>query len=116
MSQGHATQLLKHGMAEITPGLRLHYATAWDGNRIIVLLHVFPQTGNKEQSSELMRARGFNGYGDLKPVNLPKPEASNGKCWCGYMTVGGKRMYVVLTSHRFAARGETPVLPVYGGE
>jgi hypothetical protein len=39
-----------------------------------------------------------------------------GKCWCGYMTVGGKRMYVVLTSHRIAARGETPVLPVYGDE
>jgi len=65
-----------------------------------------------------MKARGFNGYGDLKPVNLPKPEASNGIVLvrCGYMTVGGKRMYVVLTSHRIAARGETPVLPIHGGE
>ena len=26
-----------------------------------------------------MRARGFNGYGDLELVNLPKPEVSNGK-------------------------------------
>jgi NADPH2:quinone reductase len=26
-----------------------------------------------------MRARGFNGYGDLKLVNLPKPEVSIGK-------------------------------------
>jgi NADPH:quinone reductase len=26
-----------------------------------------------------MRARGFNGYGDLKLANLPKPEVSNGR-------------------------------------
>jgi NADPH:quinone reductase len=26
-----------------------------------------------------MRARGFNGYGDLELVNIPKPEVSNGK-------------------------------------
>ena len=26
-----------------------------------------------------MRARGFNGYGDLKLVNFPKPEVANGK-------------------------------------
>ena len=26
-----------------------------------------------------MRASGFNGYGDLELVSLPKPEASNGK-------------------------------------
>ena len=34
MSQGHATQLLKHGMAEITPALRLHYGTGgeWKPN------------------------------------------------------------------------------------
>jgi pimeloyl-ACP methyl ester carboxylesterase len=36
--------LLKHGMAEINRGLRLHYVTAGDGNRMIVLLHGFPQT------------------------------------------------------------------------
>ena len=28
---------------------------------------------------QAMRARGFNGYGDLKLVSLPKPEISNGK-------------------------------------
>jgi hypothetical protein len=38
------SHLLKHGMAEINPGLRLHYVTAGDGNRMIVLLHGFPQT------------------------------------------------------------------------
>src|ERR1700745_1312453 len=26
-----------------------------------------------------MRARGFNGYGDLELIDLPKPEASDGK-------------------------------------
>jgi NADPH2:quinone reductase len=26
-----------------------------------------------------MRARGFNGYGDLQLVNLPKPELSDGR-------------------------------------
>ena len=62
-----------------------------------------------------MRARRFNGYGDLKLVNLPKPEASNGKVLVR-MTAGGKRMYVVLTSDGIVARGETPVLPVYGDE
>jgi pimeloyl-ACP methyl ester carboxylesterase len=34
----------RHGMAEIEPGFRLHYATAGDGPRTIVLLHGFPQT------------------------------------------------------------------------
>jgi pimeloyl-ACP methyl ester carboxylesterase len=44
MSQDHGTPLLKHGMADINPVLRPHYVTAGDGNRIIVLVHGFPQS------------------------------------------------------------------------
>jgi pimeloyl-ACP methyl ester carboxylesterase len=33
-----------HGMADIEPGLRLHYVTAGTGERTIILLHGFPQT------------------------------------------------------------------------
>jgi pimeloyl-ACP methyl ester carboxylesterase len=33
-----------HGMADVEPGVRLHYVTAGDGPRTIVLLHGFPQT------------------------------------------------------------------------
>ena len=33
-----------HGMADIEPGLRLHYVVAGEGARTIVLLHGFPQT------------------------------------------------------------------------
>lgn len=33
-----------HGMADINPSLRLHYAMAGKGDRVIVLLHGFPQT------------------------------------------------------------------------
>ncbi len=35
---------LTHGMADIEPGLRLHYVTAGHGPRTIVLIHGFPQT------------------------------------------------------------------------
>lgn len=35
---------IQHGMADIAPGLRLHYVTAGGGPRTIVLLHGFPQT------------------------------------------------------------------------
>ncbi|MFG3253838.1 alpha/beta fold hydrolase [Streptomyces sp. NPDC048172] len=35
---------LTHGMADIEPGLRLHYVTAGTGPRTAVLLHGFPQT------------------------------------------------------------------------
>lgn len=33
-----------HGMADIEPGLRLHYVEAGEGPRTMVLLHGFPQT------------------------------------------------------------------------
>ena len=35
---------LTHGMAEVEPGLRIHYVAAGGGPRTIVLLHGFPQT------------------------------------------------------------------------
>jgi len=35
---------IRHGMAAIEPGVALHYVTAGDGARTIVLLHGFPQT------------------------------------------------------------------------
>ena len=35
---------LAHAMADIERGLRLHYVTAGDGQRVVVLLHGFPQT------------------------------------------------------------------------
>jgi pimeloyl-ACP methyl ester carboxylesterase len=40
----HAESVMNHGMAQIEPGLRIHYVTAGAGDRTIVLVHGFPQT------------------------------------------------------------------------
>jgi pimeloyl-ACP methyl ester carboxylesterase len=45
MSQNKSTELhVTHGMAQLEAGLRLHYVTAGDADRTVVLLHGFPQT------------------------------------------------------------------------
>lgn len=44
MSQEQGEVPMTHGMAQIEPGLRIHYVVAGEGNRTIVLLHGFPQT------------------------------------------------------------------------
>ncbi|HEX6535055.1 MAG TPA: alpha/beta hydrolase [Gemmatimonadaceae bacterium] len=45
MTQERDTQASwTHGMADIEPGLRLHYVTAGAGERTVVLLHGFPET------------------------------------------------------------------------
>jgi pimeloyl-ACP methyl ester carboxylesterase len=35
---------MRHGMADIEPGLRLHHVSSGEGERTVVLLHGFPQT------------------------------------------------------------------------
>lgn len=49
MSPAPGTVELAHGMADIEPGLRLHYVTAGDGPRTALLLHGFPQTWREWQ-------------------------------------------------------------------
>ncbi|WP_291695136.1 alpha/beta hydrolase [Bradyrhizobium sp.] len=44
MMPGQDSITLDHGMADIAPGVRLHYVTVGAGPRMAVLLHGFPQT------------------------------------------------------------------------
>jgi pimeloyl-ACP methyl ester carboxylesterase len=44
MSDDHETMTFTHGMADIEPGLRLHFVTAGASERTVILLHGFPQT------------------------------------------------------------------------
>ena len=44
MRRDQAVPNVNHGMADIEPGLRLHYAMSGEGERTIVLLYGFPQT------------------------------------------------------------------------
>jgi len=44
MSNARDTVIVRHGMADIEPQLRLHFVTAGEGKRAVVFLHGFPQT------------------------------------------------------------------------
>jgi alpha/beta hydrolase fold len=54
-----------HGMAGVSPGVRLHYATLGDGERIVVLLHGFPQTWREWR--QVMPALAKAGYRVVAP-------------------------------------------------
>jgi NADPH2:quinone reductase len=52
-----------------------------------------------------MRARGFNGYGDLELVNLPKPEISDGKVLVRMTAAGVTPLdHTILSGQHYKAK------------
>ena len=60
-----------------------------------------------------MRARGFTGYGDLKLVNLPKPEVSDGKVLVRMTAAGVTPLEHTILSGQYP-KAKAPL--VLGGE
>jgi pimeloyl-ACP methyl ester carboxylesterase len=51
---------LTHGMADVEPGVRIHYVVAGEGSRTVVLLHGFPETWREWQAViPLLAGAGF---------------------------------------------------------
>jgi pimeloyl-ACP methyl ester carboxylesterase len=51
---------LTHGMADVEPGVRIHYVLAGEGSRTVVLLHGFPETWREWQAViPLLAGAGF---------------------------------------------------------
>lgn len=65
MSANDKSLTCSHAMAEIEPGLRLHYVTAGEGQRVIVLLHGFPQTWREWR--HIIPALAENGFRVVAP-------------------------------------------------
>ena len=49
MAVNNGRPVISHGMADVEPGVRIHYVLAGDGPRTIVLLHGFPETWRQWQ-------------------------------------------------------------------
>ena len=68
-----------HGMADVEPGVRIHYVLAGDGPRTIVLLHGFAQTwrwdaGHSRTGSPLIRCAAKTlGGADVRDRGVPYP-------------------------------------------
>ena len=60
MAVNNGRPVISHGMADVEPGVRIHYVLAGDGPRTIVLLHGFPETWRQWQPViPLLVAAGF---------------------------------------------------------